>query len=168
MSVLAGVGAIKGTYAGEVRLTDQQRPASYVLHASGSGAPGGVRATATITLSPDGETTRVSYDADAAVSGPVAGVGQRMIGGVAKRMAGQFFTAVDAELTGTAAPVETPAAAVTPAEAPAPQVFAGRAAAPSSSGWVPAEARPLLVGAAGGGVLTLLGVWVGYLLGRRR
>jgi hypothetical protein len=36
-----------------------------------------------------------------------------------------------------------------------------------AGGWIPAEARPLLVGAAGGGVLTLLGVWIGYLLGRR-
>ncbi|MGY1751463.1 hypothetical protein [Modestobacter sp. SYSU DS0511] len=42
------------------------------------------------------------------------------------------------------------------------------ATAPAAAGgWVPAEAKPLLVGAAGGGLLTLLGVWVGYLLGRR-
>jgi carbon monoxide dehydrogenase subunit G len=184
MSVAAGVGAIKGTYAGAVRLTDQDRPKSYVMHASGSGAPGGVRATVTITLSPDGSpddpVTQLTYAADATVTGAVAGVGQRMVGGVAKRMAAQFFTAVDAELTGTAAaaPAEgtrptaaavsaTDVAGPAPAQAAQRQVFAGQAAAPAA-GWVPAEARPLLVGAAGGGLLTLLGVWVGYLLGRRR
>ena len=40
MNVTVGVGAIRGTYAGEVKLTDQQRPASYVMHASGAGGPG--------------------------------------------------------------------------------------------------------------------------------
>ena len=159
----------------EVRLTDQQRPSSYVMHASGAGAPGQVRATVTINLSPDGDGTTLTYSADAVVGGPVAGVGQRMITGVAKRMAGQFFTAIDAELTGTAVPataamVGEPTVAATdgsaePSQAAAPVTYAGSASA--SGGWVPAEARPLLVGAAGGGVLTLLGVWIGYLLGRR-
>jgi hypothetical protein len=41
-----------------------------------------------------------------APAGPVAGVGQRMITGVAKRMAGQFFKAIDDELTGVAVPVD--------------------------------------------------------------
>ncbi|MFP5373010.1 MAG: SRPBCC domain-containing protein, partial [Actinomycetes bacterium] len=50
MNVSVGVGAIRGTYAGEVHLTDQKRPVSYVMHASGAGAPGQVRATVTIDL----------------------------------------------------------------------------------------------------------------------
>ena len=52
MNVSVGVGAIRGTYAGEVRLSDQERPSSYVMHASGAGAPGNVRATVTINLAP--------------------------------------------------------------------------------------------------------------------
>jgi hypothetical protein len=95
-----------------------------------------------------------------------------MITGVAKRMAGQFFSAVDKELS--APNVVAPVAA-----APATVAHDGSAepsAAPRISyakppttpgGWIPADAKPLLVGAAGGGVLTLLGVWIGYLLGRR-
>ena len=160
MDVAVGVGAIRGTYAGEVHLTDQERPSSYVMHASGAGAPGQVRATVQIGLSPTDEGTTLSYSADAVVGGPVAGVGQRMITGVARRLAGQFFTAVDAELTGTA-PVPTPAAPAAPAAAP--QVFAGRAGS-SAPGAVP----PLLVGAGGGAVIALLGVLVGFRLGRRR
>ncbi len=185
MDVAVGVGAIRGTYAGEVRLTDQQRPTSYVMHASGAGAPGNVRATVTIELQPTDEGTTLTYSADAVVGGPVAGVGQRMITGVAKRMAGQFFTAIDRELT-SGAPVETAPAAArasstavssteapsavparTPdaAPAPAPQVFSGTrtpASAPSS------ELQTLAAGALGGAGLTLLGVLVGWLLGRRR
>jgi hypothetical protein len=174
MDVSVGVGAVKGTYAGEVHLTDQERPASYVMHASGAGAPGQVRATVTIELTPDGEGTVLTYSADAVVGGPVAGVGQRMITGVAKRMAAQFFTAVDAELTGAGAPVASaeprPSAAAVSAtgvEAPAapkPQVFTGRASVPAGTS---GDLRTLTLGAAGGSLLTLVGVLVGYRLGRR-
>jgi uncharacterized protein len=171
MDVAVGVGAVKGTYAGEVHLTDQERPKSYVMHASGAGAPGQVRATVTIELSPNGEGTTLTYSADAVVGGPVAGVGQRMITGVAKRMAAQFFTAVDAELTGTVVPIAAaPSAAAvsqTAAEAPAPQpqVFTGRAGVPAGTS---GDLRALALGAAGGSLLTLIGVVVGYRLGRRQ
>jgi carbon monoxide dehydrogenase subunit G len=166
MDVSVGVGAIRGTYAGEVHLTDQERPTSYVMHASGAGAPGQVRATVTITLSPDGEGTVLRYSADAVVGGPVAGVGQRMITGVAKRMAAQFFTAVDAELTGTApAAVEPPQVTAGPAAGAAPHVFTGRAASPSAG---TVDLRSLAIGAVAGSAFTALGVAVGYLLGRRR
>jgi len=148
MAVSAGVGAVRGRYAGEVRLSDLSVPKSYVMHASGSGGPGSVRATVQIDLAPYGAGTELTYSADAVVGGPVAGVGQRMITGVAKRMAEQFFSAVDKELS-----EPNVVAAVTPAV---------------RNSWIPAESRPLLVGAAGGGALTLLGVWIGYLLGRRR
>ena len=196
MSVSAGVGAIRGTYAGEVRLAEMNRPASYVMHASGSGGPGSVRATVQIGLAPAGEGTELTWSADAVVGGAVAGVGQRMISGVAKRMAGQFFSAIDAELTapeamtdadpGQAADAEAsavPSAAAvsstdvagqpasrpssSPAAPPARRAPSARPVA-TSGGWVPGEARPLLVGAAGGGLLTLLGVWVGSRLGRSR
>ncbi|MGY1697132.1 MULTISPECIES: SRPBCC domain-containing protein [unclassified Geodermatophilus] len=182
MDVSVGVGAIRGTYAGEVRLSDQQRPSSYVMHASGAGAPGNVRATVRIDLEPTDEGTTLTYSADAVVGGPVAGVGQRMMTGVAKRMAGQFFAAIDRELT-SGAPVGTAPAAAratstavsatdaapavpagTPA-APEPQVFRGtKAPAPAPS----SDVRTLAAGALGGAGLTLLGVLVGWLLGRRR
>jgi hypothetical protein len=171
--VTVGVGAIRGTYAGEVKLSDQQRPTSYVMHASGAGGPGNVRATVTINLEPHADGTALTYSADAVVGGPVAGVGQRMISGVAKRMAGQFFKAIDDELTGKAALVAAAPAGAPTSDAslvvggqPAagPQVFTGKAAAAAA---VPADLRTLAMAAAGGAVLTLIGVLVGYRLGRR-
>jgi len=143
MDVLVGVGAVKGTYAGEVHLTDQERPKSYVMHASGAGAPGQVRATVTIELAPSEDSSTVlTYSADAVVGGPVAGVGQRMITGVAKRMAAQFFTAVDAELTGTVVPITAaPSAAAvsrTDDEAPA----ADEAASGGEGEATPADQAP--------------------------
>jgi hypothetical protein len=131
-----------------------------------------VRATVTINLEPHDDGTALTYSADAVVGGPVAGVGQRMIQGVAKRMAGQFFKAIDDELIGVVTPIAAAPSAVAAGEAaqvaaPAagPQVFAGRAAAaPAGFG---GDVRTLALGAVGGALLTLLGVLVGYRLGRR-
>ena len=173
MNVSVGVGAIRGTYAGEVKLSDKQHPTSYVMHASGAGAPGNARAQVTINLEPaDGGKTNLTYSADAVIGGPVAGVGQRMITGVAKRMAGQFFTAIDDELTGAAVPVPAAAAPTSDASlvvggqpAAAGRTFAGKAAAPAAPA---GDVQTLLLGAAGGAALTLIGVLVGYRLGRKR
>jgi carbon monoxide dehydrogenase subunit G len=170
LNVTVGVGAIRGTYAGEVKLSDQRRPSTYVMHASGAGGPGNVRATVTINLAPHDDGTALTYSADAVVGGPVAGVGQRMITGVAKRMAGQFFKAIDDELTGVVAPIAAAPSAVAAAgeAAPAaagPQVFAGRA--PAAAGAVSGDTQTLLLGAGVGALLTLIGVLVGYRLARR-
>ena len=87
-----GVAAIRGTYNGKVSIVDKHEPNSYTLNVEGSGGPGFVRGTARITLTPAGENqTTVGVDADGQVGGTVAGVGQRMIGGVAKMLMDQFF-----------------------------------------------------------------------------
>jgi carbon monoxide dehydrogenase subunit G len=167
MQVAVGVGAIRGSYAGEVRLSDQKRPSSYVMHASGAGAPGNVRATVTINLASTDEGTALTYSADAVVGGPVAGVGQRMMTGVAKRMAGQFFKAIDDELTGAVVPIAAAPSAEARAAVPAaeaPRVFAGRAAAAPAGN---VDLRSLALGAAAGAAFTAVGVALGYLLGRR-
>ncbi|MGH7278047.1 MAG: SRPBCC family protein [Candidatus Rokuibacteriota bacterium] len=87
-----GVAAVKGTFEGKVRLTDKSPPESYRMAVEGSGGPGFVRGETVITLSDAGGGTRVSYSADVQVGGLIAGVGQRMLGGVSKMMADQFFT----------------------------------------------------------------------------
>jgi uncharacterized protein len=173
MNVSVGVGAIRGTYAGEVRLSDQERPKSYVMHASGAGGPGQVKATVNIGLEPSGDNqTTLTYSADAVVGGPVAGVGQRMMTGVAKRMAGQFFKAIDDELTGAVVPITaapSAAAEARPAEAAAApavgRVFTGKATAAAARPG--ADLQSALLGAVAGAVFALLGVLIGYRLGRR-
>jgi carbon monoxide dehydrogenase subunit G len=95
-----GVAAVKGTFEGKVKLSDKNPPNSYRLYAEGSGGPGFVRADTVITLSDiDGGGTRVSYNADVQVGGLIAGVGQRMLGGVSKMMADQFFNRMSQLLT---------------------------------------------------------------------
>jgi carbon monoxide dehydrogenase subunit G len=96
MTVTAGVASIKGTYAGTCSLSDLA--AAPVAHAQGGGVRGAGTVSADVSVSftdrGDG-TTELAYDADAVVGGMVGGVGQRMLTSVSKRMAGEFFGAVD-------------------------------------------------------------------------
>ncbi len=175
MTVTAGVASVRGTYAGDVRLTDQRAPHGFVLRASGSGAPGTVSADVTVELSPGSNgTTELSYDADAVVGGMIGGVGQRLLTGVAKRTAGEFFTAIDEVLAGGAAEeaVSEPGAPVTATGEAAP-------ARPDAAGVGPrvytAPARPaagipggeFAAGVVLGAAAALLGALVGGYLARR-
>ena len=106
MVISAGVAAIKGSYVGQVDLSNRVPPSSFTMRASGSGAPGTIQAEVQITLAAEGAGTLLTYDADAVVGGVIAGVGQRVLGGVAKKTAGEFFKSVDRYLSGdTRAPV---------------------------------------------------------------
>ncbi|WP_233358629.1 SRPBCC family protein [Thermomonospora amylolytica] len=171
MTITAGVAAIKGTYVGQVALAEPEPPHSFVLRARGQGAPGTVEATVTVRLSEDAGGTRVDYDADAVVGGMIGGVGQRMLGSVARRTAGEFFSSVERLLT---APAPVPEPAV-PAPAPAPE-GAAPAPAPAATFYGPAaEPAPAGAGVTGpmtlafgmGGLVALAGVVIGYALGRR-
>lgn len=93
-----GVGSIRGTYKSTIAITEKDEPRSYTLQVEGSGGPGFVKGTAHITLQPEGEQTRVLVDGDGQVGGTVAGVGQRMIGGVAKMLMNQFFDCLKGRL----------------------------------------------------------------------
>ncbi|MCP9954922.1 SRPBCC family protein [Actinomadura madurae] len=173
MTVTAGVASIKGTYVGRVELAEPDPPRSFVLRARGQGAPGTVDATVRVRLSNGDGGTRIDYDADAVVGGMVGGVGQRMLGGVAKRTAGEFFAAVERDLTAPA-PVVSPAPPDAPPAAPpgpaqAGPVYPGRAPAVPDRTAPPETnaAWPMAAAFVSGGAVALAGVAVGYLLGRR-
>ncbi|MDI9932408.1 carbon monoxide dehydrogenase subunit G [Rhodococcus sp. IEGM 1354] len=170
LSITAGVAAIKGTYDGEVVLSQQNRPESFVMTASGAGAPGTVRADVTIKLEPtEGGGTMLSYDADAVVGGMVGGVGQRMITGVAKKMAGVFFNGLDGVIANG-----VPEAAAAPAEVTASDTGAGPTALPAAAGRAVSAGAPVtaqsvrstLLAAAAGAGFALAGVVLGGLLTR--
>src|SRR5438477_7850100 len=86
-----GVAAIKGTYKGKVAIVEKQEPSAYTLQVEGSGGPGFVKGTAKISLAPEAEGTLVKVEGDGQVGGMLAGVGQRMLPGVAKMLMNQFF-----------------------------------------------------------------------------
>ena len=167
MTLTAGVASIKGTYTGDVALTDQEQPGAFTLRATGAGAPGTVQADVRVTLADAGDgTTRLDYDANAVVGGMIGGVGQRVLTGVAKKTAGEFFRAVDDVLTGKAPAVPSLPApreeAAHPTAAPGGAVFTAPAPGPTVAG------SEFLRGAVFGAVVALAGVLVGAVVARRR
>jgi carbon monoxide dehydrogenase subunit G len=164
MTVTAGVAAIKGTYDGTVALTDPEPPGQFRMRAKGAGGPGTVDADVLVRLAPAAAGgTDLAYDADATVGGMIGGVGQRMLSGVTKKMAGQFFEAVDDDIAGVRKPAKAPKAA-RPGEVPSgprPIEAVGTSTAsrggPRDFGW----------GVLTGGAVAIAGVIVGWLIGGR-
>lgn len=170
MTVTAGVASIKGSYIGDVRLTDQQAPTSFVLRAKGAGAPGTISADVLVTLEHGSDgTTLLTYAADAVVGGAVGGVGQRVLSGVAKKTASEFFAAVDSLLN--APNYAVGAGAVGDAAALAPVVAGadGQAVftAPVKAGTAGELPTGFLQGALLGALVALVGVAVGAAAARR-
>ncbi|MDX6302269.1 MAG: uncharacterized protein QOF53_3483 [Nocardioidaceae bacterium] len=162
MTVAAGVGSIKGVYDGRVRLSDQAEPDSFRLHAEGSGAPGTISADVLVSIAAAADGgTELTYDADAAVGGMIGGVGQRMLAGVSKRMAAEFFGNVDTVLS--VGPEQAPGtSAVTRDASSAPTagaVFQASASGHGGPGFV--------AGVAVGAAAALAGALVGGWLSRR-
>ncbi len=93
-----GVAPVKGEFFGSVMMEAVQPPESYRMIVEGSGAPGFMRGSAAIRLEPDGDQTVLNVEGDVQVGGVIAGVGQRMLGGVSRLLMGQFFKALDNEL----------------------------------------------------------------------
>jgi carbon monoxide dehydrogenase subunit G len=166
MKVNAGVASIKGSYDGEVLITAQQPPRSFVMRASGAGAAGTVSVDVDVSLCDEGDgTTSLRYDADAVVGGAVAGVGQRVLASVAKKTAGEFFRAVDDILTGAASVVIVNEAGLPAAEVDGTTGAARTFARPAKS---PSSGADFVRGAVFGAAVALLGVALGAAVGRRR
>jgi uncharacterized protein len=164
LAVSVGVGSVRGTYEGTFALSEKRDGEGCVVRASASGAPGSVETVARMTLrDADAGGALLRYEADATVTGALAGVGQRLVAAAARRSTREFLAALDREI---AAPTAAPAAAA-PEQAPV-------ATAAQRPEGVPAPARrrgadPLLLaaGAVGGALIALAGVAVGRWTARR-
>ena len=112
VALTAAVGPVKAKFNGKLLLSDLNPPHSYSLSFEGSGGAAGFgKGSAQVSLKPEGSGTRLSYSAKANVGGKLAQVGSRLIDGVAKKMAGDFFTAFNRKLAGPAPTAAAPAPA---------------------------------------------------------
>lgn len=149
-----GVGSVKGTYDGVFSVTDKKDLESCVLRGSARGGAGSIEVEALSRLADsDGGGTSLTYEADARVAGPIAGVGQRMIGAASKRMSNDFFGAIDGALT--AAPVAPKAAAANGEQVPEIGRVYSRPSAPQS------DTKTFMAGVGVGFALAIIGVIVG-------
>ena len=109
VAITAAVGPVKAKFNGKLLLSDVNAPTSYRLAFEGSGGAAGFgKGGAQVSLAPDGGGTKLSYVANAQVGGKLAQVGSRLIDGVAKKMADEFFQRFNEKLAG---PAPAPAAA---------------------------------------------------------
>ena len=104
-----GVAAVKGDYEGKVKVTDVKAPVHYVIEGEGAGSPGFVKLSMDCRLEPQGLGTLMKWRCDATVGGLIASVGGKVLSGISKYMAKQFFGAFKAEM-GKSVPGATGAA----------------------------------------------------------
>lgn len=95
LTVTVGLSAIRGTFSGNVTVSDTVFEQSYRLTASGKGRPGSVRGEVQMTLEDDGGGTLLTWVAQLKAQGALTRFGSRLIGPTAKMMAGRFFEALE-------------------------------------------------------------------------
>jgi carbon monoxide dehydrogenase subunit G len=97
------VGPVSATFKGEVTLENVVPGTSYTIVGEGKGGVAGfAKGSADVMLTDVEGGTELSYVATAKVGGKLAQLGNRIIGGFARKMADQFFEKFQAEVEGTA------------------------------------------------------------------
>jgi len=86
------IGPVSATFKGRVQLVDLVPPESYRIVGEGEGGVAGfAKGGATVKLAEVPGGTSLSYDVEANIGGKIAQLGARLINGVAKKLADQFF-----------------------------------------------------------------------------
>jgi carbon monoxide dehydrogenase subunit G len=100
VGVAVRIGPVAARFNGKIALADVNPPSSYTLNFDGQGGPAGFgKGSAKVNLAPNGAAgCELNYSAQAQVGGKIAQVGQRLVDGVAKSMADDFFKRFDEEM----------------------------------------------------------------------
>jgi len=87
--------AITGRFEGTLEVLERQPNDRLRLRLQGKGAVGFVDGEVTLEVSPGEKGSSVHYVAEVQIGGQIARLGQRMLSGVTREMAGQFFQAFE-------------------------------------------------------------------------
>ena len=86
------VGPVSATFKGKVTLSDIDAPNGYSITGEGEGGVAGFAKGGAVVKLEDAEGgTKLTYDVEAQIGGKLAQLGGRLINGVAKKMADEFF-----------------------------------------------------------------------------
>jgi len=142
IAMTASVGPVKARFKGKLLLSDITPPTSYALSFEGSGGAAGFgKGNANVELADTASGgTELRYSVQAKVGGKLAQVGARLIDGVAKKMADEFFSRFKAVISADQA--QSPASGTD---------------APSTTASAPAHSAPVSGQASSGGMRW---VWV--------
>lgn len=103
------VGPVRATFKGAVVIEDANAPESYRLVGEGKGGVAGfAKGEAGVTLTETGTGTQLAYNARIQVGGKLAQLGNRIIGGFARKMTDSFFTRFEAICEGRDPDAENP------------------------------------------------------------
>lgn len=94
-SLELGIGPVRGKFDGNIEVVEKNEPETMTLAVQGEGGPGGVKAVGKLRLEDKGDKTIIHWEGEPQMSGRIAAVGGRLVGGVAKKLAGEFFSSVD-------------------------------------------------------------------------
>jgi hypothetical protein len=130
------VGPVSARFKGKVKLTNVQPPNRYTLNFDGQGGVAGHgKGSADVTLTPEGNATKLAYVARAQVGGKLAQVGSRLVDAAAAKIADDFFAAFEHKVAASQPAAADAAVVTTSPAAPAakpnllPWIFAAVAVA---------------------------------------
>ena len=93
------LGPVNSSFTGNLQMEDVKEEESFTLKVQQNSKIGNANAAIKIDLAPVAENqTEVSFEGDVKLSGMLASMGQRVIGGVANTLSKQFFNNMEKEL----------------------------------------------------------------------
>jgi carbon monoxide dehydrogenase subunit G len=99
------LGPVSGSFTGNLQLDDLQEPSAFTIKTQQNSKIGNANAAIAINLTPVGDTdTEIIFDGDVKLTGMLASLGNRVMGGVSNTLAKQFFSNLEKELEKEPAP----------------------------------------------------------------
>lgn len=93
------LGPVSGSFTGNLQLEEMKEPESFVLKVQQNSKMGNADAAIKINMTGVNDNqTEVVFDGDAKISGLLARMGQRVLGGVANTLTKQFFSNLEKEI----------------------------------------------------------------------
>ncbi|TCL68358.1 carbon monoxide dehydrogenase subunit G [Rhizobium sp. BK251] len=105
-TVALKVGPVKARFEGAVQLSNLDPPNSYTISGEGKGGMVGfAKGGADVSLAADGlDATILNYTVKADVGGKIAQLGSRLIDSTAKKLAGEFFSTFNKQVSAQLVP----------------------------------------------------------------
>jgi carbon monoxide dehydrogenase subunit G len=93
------LGPVSSSFTGNLQMEDKEQEKGFTLKVQQNSKIGNANAAIKIGLTPVADKqTEVAFDGDVKLSGMLASMGQRVLGGVANTLSKQFFTNMEKEL----------------------------------------------------------------------
>lgn len=103
LAIRTKIGPVSARFKGTITLETLDPPHGYTMLFEGQGGVAGfAKGQARVELMPEGEATRLRYAAKATIGGKIAQLGARLIDGVARKLAHDFFSAFNARVAASA------------------------------------------------------------------